>query len=273
VLYSVSISESATLNSVVSSIVTIERTLLESATLSDSVSSRAVFSSTFTESATLASPLQGRGNFLGTLSEAGALNYALTSSVDNAGAYAGTIQEAATLASSFASVLLAKGSVTETATLNAGFTSAWTGSVTYVESGTLAFTVSANTGAPSGGTTGGGGGIRNIPLNQDYTLMVKMVDTDGNGVSGLTLAFTASKAGGVFNSISPSVVDRGSGWYAVTIDSTDLDTEGEFVLTVEGSGAETQAVISQVALSTQDAVSAALTAARLLTLGQFLALK
>ncbi len=126
-------------------------------------------------------------------------------------------------------------------------------------------------GTVSGGT---GGGIRLVAKGQDYTFMIKMVsDSDHTtGVPGLTLAISGSKAGGAFGTITPSsVVDRGSGWYAVTIDALDLDTEGDLVLIITAATADDQDVLSQVAISTSDAISQA--TSRLLTLGQFLALK
>lgn len=130
----------------------------------------------------------------------------------------------------------------------------------------------------SGGETptssgGGGGGIRAIPRDHDYTFMVQMLDSGGSPVTGLSLVCTASKAGADFSSISPSVTERSNGWYAITIDAADLDTDGDFVLTITGTGAASQVLTSQVSLSAEDAIAAGITSARLLTLGQFLALK
>jgi len=104
--------------------------------------------------------------------------------------------------------------------------------------------------------------------------MIKMVsDSDHvTGVPGLTLALSGSKSGGAFYTVTPvSVTDRGSGWYAITIDAADLNTEGDFILVVTATSADDQDVTSQVLASTTDIVTSA--TSRLLTLGQFLALK
>jgi len=47
-----------------------------------------------------------------------------------------------------------------------------------------------------------------------------------------------SKAGGAFSGISPTVVDRGFGWYAVTLTASNTDTAGALVLHVEASGCD-----------------------------------
>jgi hypothetical protein len=60
-------------------------------------------------------------------------------------------------------------------------------------------------------------------------LMVSSTDHIA-GVAGATLTLTASKAGGAFGSISPTVVDRGNGWYSVALTGAHLDTLGDFAL-------------------------------------------
>ncbi len=57
-------------------------------------------------------------------------------------------------------------------------------------------------------------------------------------VTGATLAVTLSKAGGAFASISPTVTDRGNGWYSVVLTSAHTDTLGDFVLRITASGAD-----------------------------------
>jgi hypothetical protein len=54
------------------------------------------------------------------------------------------------------------------------------------------------------------------------------------GVAGLTLTITASKDGAAFGSISPSVTDRGNGWYALALTSGDTDTLGDLALHITG---------------------------------------
>jgi hypothetical protein len=243
--------------------------------LTDSYVSSVVFNSTLTENFTLADTYGSVAVFVGTIVESSSLVDTYASElISGSGIYAGTILETATLSDSYVSVLIAKGTILESGTLSDTYTSIWNGYVTITETATINFTVSGSI-LSSGGSSGGTGGIRTVPLNEDYTFMVRMVsDSDHTtGVSGLTLSFNASKAGGAFAPLSPSVTDRGAGWYAVTISGSDLDTEGDYVFTVEGTGADNQAVVSQVMLGLQDAVIAALQQANLLTVGKFLALK
>jgi hypothetical protein len=82
--------------------------------------------------------------------------------------------------------------------------------------------------------------------------MVFMTDSSDHvsGKTGLTLAITASKAGAAFGSISPSVTERGSGWYSVSLTYDHTDTLGDLVLHITATGADPTDVIFQVV--TQD---------------------
>lgn len=79
-------------------------------------------------------------------------------------------------------------------------------------------------------------------LNQFTTevVMVLMVSAVNHllGVSGATLSCSISKAGGAFTGIAPVVVDRGFGWYAVTLTTSNTDTPGALVLHIEASGCD-----------------------------------
>ena len=79
-------------------------------------------------------------------------------------------------------------------------------------------------------------------LNQlvESVVMVLMVGAVNRslGVPGATLSCSISKAGGAFSGISPTVVDRGFGWYAVTLTASNTDTAGALVLHVEASGCD-----------------------------------
>jgi hypothetical protein len=50
------------------------------------------------------------------------------------------------------------------------------------------------------------------------------------GATGKTLTITAGKAGGAFAAITPTVTERGSGWYSLALTAAHLDTQGAFAL-------------------------------------------
>jgi hypothetical protein len=58
------------------------------------------------------------------------------------------------------------------------------------------------------------------------------------GLAGLTLTITASKDGAAFASISPTVTDRGNGWYNIALTSSHTDTLGDLALHVTSTGAD-----------------------------------
>jgi hypothetical protein len=58
------------------------------------------------------------------------------------------------------------------------------------------------------------------------------------GLAGLTLTITASKDGAAFASISPTVTDRGSGWYNLALTTAHTDTLGDFNLHITGAAAD-----------------------------------
>lgn len=70
--------------------------------------------------------------------------------------------------------------------------------------------------------------------------MVLMIDSSDHvsGLAGLTLTITASKNGGAFASISPTVSDRGNGWYALALTSSHTDTLGDLALHITSTGAD-----------------------------------
>ncbi len=71
-------------------------------------------------------------------------------------------------------------------------------------------------------------------------VMVFMTDSADHitGKTGLTLTITASKDGGAFASISPTVTERGNGWYNIALTAADTDTLGDLCLHVTGTGAD-----------------------------------
>lgn len=70
--------------------------------------------------------------------------------------------------------------------------------------------------------------------------MVLMVDDTDHvtGKTGLTLTITASKNGGAFASISPTVTERSDGWYSLALTTSHTDTLGDLVLHVTGTDAD-----------------------------------
>lgn len=250
--------------------------LAETFNISDTYLSNFISNNTIQETIVLVDTVSGLVAFVGSVLESSEISDLYESEVIvGSQTYYRNLSEEGSLSDSYVSVLIAQGTVSESGEISDNLTSIWSGYVTIEESLTFGFTVSGSILSSGGGTGGGTGGIRTVPLGEDYTFMVRMVsDSDHTtGVQGLTLSFSASKAGGPFSTLSPTVVDRGAGWYAVTISGSDLDTEGDYVFTIQASGADNQAVTSQVMLGLQDAVLAALQQSNLLTVGKFLALK
>ena len=78
--------------------------------------------------------------------------------------------------------------------------------------------------------------------------MVFMRDSNDHltGKTGLTLTITASKNGGAFGSISPTVTERGSGWYSLALTTTHTNTLGDLALHITASGADATDELHQV---------------------------
>lgn len=73
-----------------------------------------------------------------------------------------------------------------------------------------------------------------------YHRMVFMVDSTDHvtGKASLTLTITSSQGGAAFGSISPTVTDRGSGWYDIALTTTHTNTLGDLCLHITGTGAD-----------------------------------
>lgn len=98
-----------------------------------------------------------------------------------------------------------------------------------------------------GGAVGGisrGQVVNNVmePLKQSTArnIMVYLVQSsDGKtGATGLTLTITISKDGGAFASITPTVTERGNGWYNLALTTTHTNTLGDLAFHITGSGAD-----------------------------------
>ena len=79
-------------------------------------------------------------------------------------------------------------------------------------------------------------------------LMVLMTDSTDHvtGKTGLTLTISASKNGAGFASITPTVTERGDGWYSLALTTAHTDTLGDLVLHVTASGADPTDVREEV---------------------------
>jgi hypothetical protein len=82
--------------------------------------------------------------------------------------------------------------------------------------------------------------MRMLKQSTAANVMVLMVDSTDHvtGKSGLTLTITVSKDGGVFNSISPTVTDRGDGWYNLALTTSHTDTLGDLAIHITSTGAD-----------------------------------
>lgn len=78
--------------------------------------------------------------------------------------------------------------------------------------------------------------------------MVFLVDSTDHvtGKTGLTLTITASKDGGAFGSITPTVTERGTGWYSLALTTAHTDTLGDLALHITGTAADPLDVVLQV---------------------------
>lgn len=79
-------------------------------------------------------------------------------------------------------------------------------------------------------------------LKQSTTrnLMVFLTDSTDHvtGKTGASLTITLSKNGAAFGSITPTVTERGDGWYNLALTTSHTDTLGDLVLHVTASGAD-----------------------------------
>jgi len=96
---------------------------------------------------------------------------------------------------------------------------------------------------------------------RDVMVFMALASDHVTGATGLTLTITASKNGGAFASITPTVTERGNGWYALALTATHTDTAGDFALHVTGTAADpADPLFHVVAFDFADAVRLGLTA-------------
>lgn len=79
-------------------------------------------------------------------------------------------------------------------------------------------------------------------------IMVFMTDSSDHitGKTGLTLSITASKDGAAFASITPTVTERGNGWYNLALTAAHTDTIGDLALHITATGADPSDLINRV---------------------------
>jgi hypothetical protein len=82
--------------------------------------------------------------------------------------------------------------------------------------------------------------VRSVKQSTATNVMILMVDSTDHvtGKASLTLTITASKNGAAFASISPTVTERGSGWYSIALTASHTDTLGDLVIRCTGTGAD-----------------------------------
>jgi hypothetical protein len=59
----------------------------------------------------------------------------------------------------------------------------------------------------------------------------------GDGLAGATLTISLKKSGGSFSTITPTVTDKGNGWYDLALTTSHTDTLGVAVLHITAPGA------------------------------------
>jgi len=97
--------------------------------------------------------------------------------------------------------------------------------------------------------------MRQVRQSTARAVMILMVDSTDHvtGKTGLTLTITASKAGGAFASITPTVTERGSGWYSLALTTSHTDTLGDLAVHVTGTAADpADFLLSIVAYNPED---------------------
>lgn len=90
--------------------------------------------------------------------------------------------------------------------------------------------------------------MRQIKQNIATNVMVFLTDTIDRvtGRTGATLTITASKDGAAFASITPTVTERGSGWYNLALTTSHTDTLGDLAIHITATGADPIDVLCRV---------------------------
>ena len=97
--------------------------------------------------------------------------------------------------------------------------------------------------------------MRKIKQSTAKNVMLLMVDSTDHvtGKTGLTLTITASKDGAAFASITPTVTERGSGWYNLALTTAHTNTLGDLALHVTGAAADPADMVLLIEAGATDA--------------------
>lgn len=80
----------------------------------------------------------------------------------------------------------------------------------------------------------------NLLQNTARNVLLKLFSSTDHitALTGATLTVTISKNGAAFGSISPTVTERGNGWYSLALAAGDADTVGDLVVRATATGAD-----------------------------------
>jgi len=97
--------------------------------------------------------------------------------------------------------------------------------------------------------------MRQLKQSVAANVMVFVTDSTDHvaGLASATLTITASMDGAAFASISPTVTDRGNGWYSVALTASHTDTLGDLALHITASGADPTDLLCRVVAGSLDA--------------------
>lgn len=106
--------------------------------------------------------------------------------------------------------------------------------------------------------------LRLVQSTARNAMLLLVANTDHvTGLTSATLTITASKDGAAFASITPTVTERGNGWYSLALTTGHTDTLGELVLHVTAAGADPIDVAYDVVANPATATAVAAVAAQL----------
>ena len=93
---------------------------------------------------------------------------------------------------------------------------------------------------------------RDVTQSTTRNMMVFMVDNSDHlsGKAGLTLTITMSKNGAAFATVTPTVTERGSGWYNLALTASHTDTLGDLTFHITAAGADSTDFVVGVLPST-----------------------
>ena len=90
--------------------------------------------------------------------------------------------------------------------------------------------------------------MREIKQSTAANVMLLLVSSADHitGIAGETLTITVSKDGAAFASITPTVTDRGNGWYNLALTTSHADTLGDLALHISSTNTDPTDVVLRV---------------------------